>query len=70
MGENNRQQDLKINICRAKQLTNMRSATADVMTVLSTPVEVTLEFGLDFINTDELMEVTPENIRLRKKKLQ
>lgn len=69
VGENNRQQDLKINLCRTKQLTNMRSATADVMTVLSTPVEVTLEFGLDFINTDELMEVTPENIRLRKKTL-
>ncbi len=66
VGENNRQQDLKLNVCRPKKLTNMRSATADVMEVLSTPIEVTLEFGLDYIAVDELMEVTPDSIRLRK----
>lgn len=67
VGEHNRQSDLLVNVCKAKKLTNMRSATADVLEVLSTPVDVTLEFGLDFIATDELLEVTPLNIRLRKK---
>lgn len=67
VGENNRPQDLKANVCKTKKLTNMRSATADVMEVLSTPIEVTLEFGLDYIAMDEWMEVTPESIRLRKK---
>ncbi len=69
VGEHNRQQDLDVNVCKMKKLTNMRSATADVLEVLATPVEVTLEFGLDYINIDELMEVTPKSIRLRKKQL-
>lgn len=66
IGENNRQQDITVNVCKAKKLTNMRSAGADVLEVLSTPIDVTLEFGLDYIALDELMEVTPKNIRLRK----
>ncbi|HEY9745654.1 MAG TPA: translational GTPase TypA [Oculatellaceae cyanobacterium] len=69
VGEHNRQQDLVLNVCKTKKLTNMRSATADVMEVLQTPIEVTLEFGLDYIEQDELMEVTPKNIRLRKANL-
>lgn len=69
VGEYNRQNDLAVNVTKAKKLTNVRSSTADVMEVLATPVEVTLEFGLDFIGTDELMEVTPQNIRLRKENL-
>jgi GTP-binding protein len=69
VGENNRQSDLLVNVCKAKKLTNMRSATADVLEVLSTPIEVTLEFGLDYIAQDELMEVTPLSIRLRKENL-
>lgn len=69
VGEHNRQQDLMVNVCKAKKLTNMRSATADVLEVLATPVDVTLEFGLDYVSTDELMEVTPKSIRLRKKQL-
>jgi GTP-binding protein len=69
VGEHTRQSDLLVNVCKMKKLTNMRSATADVLEVLSTPVEVTLEFGLDFIATDELLEVTPQSIRLRKKQL-
>jgi GTP-binding protein len=69
VGEHNRSQDLVLNICKTKKLTNMRSATADVLEVLQTPIEVTLEFGLDYIATDELMEVTPESIRLRKENL-
>ncbi len=68
VGENNRQQDIRVNICKAKRLTNMRSATSEVLEVLSTPINITLEFGLDFIQIDELMEVTPESIRLRKMK--
>jgi len=66
VGENNRSEDIVVNICKAKQLTNFRSAGADVMDVLATPQEVSLEFGLDFIANDELMEVTPQSIRLRK----
>ncbi len=66
VGEHTRQSDLVLNVCKEKKLTNMRSATADVLEVLSTPVEVTLEFGLDYIALDELMEVTPQSIRLRK----
>lgn len=70
VGEHTRQQDLVLNVCKAKKLTNMRSASADVLDVLATPIEVTLEFGLDFIEPDELMEVTPQNIRLRKENLE
>ncbi|MBY0403454.1 MAG: translational GTPase TypA, partial [Cyanobacteria bacterium] len=69
VGEHTRQSDLLVNVCKMKKLTNMRSAGADVMDVLSTPIEVTLEFGLDFIATDELLEVTPKSIRLRKNSL-
>jgi GTP-binding protein len=69
VGEHNRQSDLLVNVCKMKKLTNMRSAGADVLEVLATPVEVTLEFGLDFIAQDELLEVTPINIRMRKKEI-
>ncbi len=69
IGENSRQQDMALNVCKTKKLTNMRSAGAEVLEVLQTPVEVTLEFGLDYIEQDELMEVTPQNIRLRKQNL-
>ncbi|MFN8614433.1 MAG: translational GTPase TypA [Vampirovibrionales bacterium] len=66
VGEHNRQQDLAINVVKAKKLTNMRSAGAEVLDTLATPILVTLEFGLDFIEAGEWMEVTPKNIRLRK----
>jgi GTP-binding protein len=69
IGENNRQSDLVVNVCKMKKLTNMRSANADVLEVLATPIEVSLEFGLDFIESDEMMEVTPKTIRLRKENL-
>lgn len=69
VGEHSRGSDLWVNACKQKKLTNMRSANADVMEVLETPQEVTLEFGLDYIASDELMEVTPQNIRLRKSNL-
>jgi GTP-binding protein len=69
IGEQNRQGDLVINVCKTKKLTNMRSAGAEVLDVLNTPVDLTLEYGMDFIAMDELMEVTPQNIRLRKQDL-
>lgn len=69
VGEHSRGNDLILNVCKMKKLTNMRSAGADVMEVLQTPVDVTLEFGLDYIEQDELMEITPQSIRLRKANL-
>jgi GTP-binding protein len=66
VGEHNRQNDLGINVCKTKKLTNMRSASAEVLEVLATPVALTLEFGLDFLGPGEWMEVTPESLRLRK----
>ena len=66
IGENSRPQDLEINICKAKQLTNMRSAGADELDALQSPIEITLERALEYIGPDEMLEVTPESIRLRK----
>ncbi len=66
IGENNRPQDLEINICKTKQLTNMRSAGAEELDTLQSPVEITLERALEYIGPNELLEVTPESIRLRK----
>ena len=69
VGENARENDLNINIVRAKQLTNFRSSGADEKLVLVPPVRITLEKALEFIAEDELVEITPKNIRLRKKVL-
>ncbi|WP_269610129.1 translational GTPase TypA [Prochlorococcus marinus] len=66
IGENNRPQDLELNICKAKQLTNMRSAGADELDQLQSPIEMTLERALEYIGPGEMLEVTPESIRLRK----
>ncbi len=66
IGENNRPQDLEINICKTKQLTNMRSAGAEELDTLQSPVDITLERALEYIGSDEMLEVTPESIRLRK----
>jgi GTP-binding protein len=66
VGENNRPQDLELNICKAKQLTNHRSATGDELVQLQTPVDMSLERALEYISSDEMVEVTPESIRLRK----
>ncbi len=66
IGENNRPQDLELNICKTKQLTNMRSAGAEELDTLQSPLEITLERGLEYIGPDEMLEVTPESIRLRK----
>lgn len=67
VGECNRENDLAVNVVKGKQLTNMRAAGSDHTVVLKRPRPLTLEYCLDFINNDELVEVTPNNIRLRKK---
>lgn len=66
IGECNRAQDIGVNICKTKKLTNMRTATADVMVTLQCPREMKLEDSLEYIADDELVEITPENIRIRK----
>lgn len=69
VGLNNRQEDMEINLCKAKQLTNMRSSSSDGVVQLTPPTIFSLEECLDFIENDELLEVTPENLRLRKREL-
>lgn len=66
VGEHNRSQDLEINICKTKQLTNHRSATGDELVQLQTPMDMSLERALEYIGSDEMVEVTPESVRLRK----
>lgn len=67
VGENSRENDLTVNITKAKQMTNVRSATKDQTSVIKKPKILTLEESLEFLNDDEYCEVTPESIRLRKK---
>ena len=69
IGECNRDNDLAVNVVKGKQLTNMRAAGSDHTVVLKRPRPITLEYALDYINSDELVEVTPHYIRLRKKVL-
>ena len=69
VGENARPSDMEVNIARTKKLTNMRAAAADENVRLEPPRRMTLEQALDFINDDELIEVTPDAIRLRKREL-
>jgi len=69
IGECNRPQDIVVNICKTKKLTNMRSSTADVMVTLQAPRILTLEEALEYLGDDELVEITPQNIRLRKSDL-
>lgn len=66
VGEGNRAQDVAVNVCKTKKLTNMRTSTADAMVVLKAPKLLSLEEALDYIADDELAEITPESIRLRK----
>ncbi len=69
IGLNTRQEDMEINVCKAKHLTNMRSSSSDGVVQLTPPTIFSLEQCLDFIENDELLEVTPKNLRLRKKEL-
>ncbi|MCY7333228.1 MAG: translational GTPase TypA [Pseudanabaena sp. CAN_BIN31] len=66
IGENNRPQDMDLNVCKSKQLTNMRAAGADDIVQLQAPIEMSLERALEYIGPDEILEVTPASIRLRK----
>lgn len=66
IGEHNRPQDLDLNVCKTKQLTNIRSSTGDELVQLQAPVDMSLERALEYIGSDELVEITPESVRLRK----
>ncbi len=67
VGLNARPDDMVVNVCKEKQKTNIRSSTSDISVRLTPPILMSLEQSLDFINNDELVEVTPQHIRLRKK---
>ena len=69
VGMHSRETDIVINVCKEKKLTNMRSSTADIAKRLSPPVKLSLDEALTFIASDELVEVTPQNFRMRKKEL-
>lgn len=69
IGISTRDQDMEINVTKGKKMTNIRSSTSDFSVQLDTPTELSLEQALDFINSDELLEVTPKSVRLRKKYL-
>ena len=67
IGQNGKAEDIELNVCKTKHLTNTRSSGADDALKLTTPRILSLEEALDFIDTDELLEVTPESLRIRKK---
>ena len=67
IGQNGKAEDIELNVCKTKHLTNTRSSSADEALRLTPPRVLSLEQALDFIDTDELLEVTPENLRIRKK---
>ena len=69
IGEYNRAQDLSINVCKAKKLTNIRSSTSEATVTLQAPREMSLERCLEWIFDDELVEVTPISVRMRKRGL-
>jgi GTP-binding protein len=69
IGLNTRSEDMEINICRPKQLTNMRTSSSDGVVQLTPPTIFSLEQCLDFLENDELLEVTPKNLRMRKREL-
>jgi GTP-binding protein len=69
VGENSRAEDMDVNITKEKQLTNMRSSTADNFEKLVPPRKLTLEESLEFAREDECVEVTPEIVRIRKDEL-
>ncbi len=66
IGEHNRPQDLELNVCKSKQLTNHRASGGEETVQLKAPQEMNLERALEYIGSDELLEITPESVRLRK----
>jgi GTP-binding protein len=69
VGLNKRQEDIEMNVCKAKHLTNMRSSSSDGVVQLTPPTILSLEECIDFLENDELLEVTPKSLRLRKREL-
>lgn len=69
VGENSRDEDLDVNVCKEKHLSNMRASGSDEALVLTPPQEMSLEFALEYIGPDELVEVTPNSLRIRKRLL-
>jgi GTP-binding protein len=69
VGENSRDEDLDVNVCKEKHLTNMRASGSDEALTLTPPQEMSLEFALEYIGPDELVEVTPNSLRIRKRLL-
>ena len=69
IGQNGKAEDIELNVCKTKHLTNTRSSSADEALTLTPPKVLSLEQALEFIDSDELLEVTPENLRIRKKQL-
>ena len=67
VGETGKSEDIEVNVCKKKQMTNTRSSSADEALRLTPPKILSLEQALDFIETDELLEVTPKTLRIRKK---
>ena len=67
IGQNGKQEDVEINVCKTKHLTNTRASGSDEALHLTPPRLLTLEQALEFIDTDELLEITPESLRIRKK---
>jgi GTP-binding protein len=69
VGEHARENDLEVNVIKGKKLSNVRASGADEAIILEPAREITLEYALEFIRDDELVEVTPDAIRLRKRML-
>src|SRR5262249_16047139 len=67
VGKHQRDTDLEVNVCKQKHLTNMRSSTSDVAVRLTTPTIMGLDRAIEYIGPDELVEITPKNIRMRKR---
>jgi GTP-binding protein len=66
VGEHNRDNDLNVNACKPKKLSNMRASSKDEGIILTPVIPMTLEKAIEFINDDEIVEVTPKNVRIRK----
>jgi len=69
IGENARENDINVNVCREKHLSNVRSSGADEKLILVPPIQMTLEKAIEYISEDELVEITPKSVRIRKKVL-
>jgi GTP-binding protein len=69
IGENARENDINVNVCREKHLSNVRNSGAEEKLILVPPIQMTLEKAIEYISEDELVEVTPKSVRIRKRVL-